>query len=193
VKEKFMTQIKHKPVNEIVMQSVESFTPLFGFDLTSKTYELQMAREAVYELQMSNPEKRTSNVYGEWMSPKNSHEINAKLQPICDLVVDVSKQIWTDCFRGGQDDLTLDFYVWQCWAIKYGDGGFANSHHHLPSFFSSVIYLESDEESSPIVFGKGSPRPSTRNAMYVFPSILQHEVPTNKGNRVVLAMNIAKR
>jgi hypothetical protein len=47
--------------------------------------------------------------------------------------------------------------------------------------------------SAPIVFGKNEARPAIQNAMYLFPGILQHEVPENKGRRIAVAMNILKK
>jgi len=67
-------------VNKIETQFVETQSVLFGFDLSSRHKELDLAKLAVKELQISHPEKRTSNVYGEWMSPKNSHILNNKLR-----------------------------------------------------------------------------------------------------------------
>jgi len=76
---------------------------------------------------------------------------------------------------------------------SYGDGGHAASHNHFPCFFSCVLYLESDAESAPIIFGNNTLRPAIKNAVYLFPGVLQHEVPQNKGRRVAIAMNILKK
>lgn len=182
-----------KLVDKIELQLVEAQSVLFGFDLSSKPAELDLAREAVRELQVSHPDPRTSNVYGEWLSPKNAHVLNPKLQPLCKLVTDICGQIWSDIFNGGEGDFAEDFYIWQCWAVSYGDGGFAKSHNHFPAFFAAVVYLEADEVSAPIVFGNNAARPSTRNALYVFPGALQHAVPLNQGRRVAVALNILKK
>lgn len=181
-----------KLVSTIETQWVPTQSPLFAFDLSSRP-ELALARVAVQELQQSNPELRTSNVYGEWLSPKDSHQRNDKLQPLCRLVTGICGQIWSDVFNGGQGDFSEDFYIWQCWAVSYGQGGFAKSHNHFPAFFAAVVYLEADETSAPIVFGDNTARRSMAGALYVFPGALQHEVPLNQGRRVVVAMNILKR
>lgn len=182
-----------KLIDKIEVQLVDTQSVLFCFDLSSKTKELNLARVAVQELQKSNPEKRTSNVYGEWLSPKNSHLLNSNLLPLCKLVTDVCAQIWSDIFNNGEGDFTEDFYIWQCWAINYGSGGYAESHNHFPAFFAAVIYLEADEQSAPIVFGNNSAKPSLKNALYIFPGALQHQVPLNHGKRTVVAMNILKK
>jgi hypothetical protein len=71
--------LMERPVAQVELQTVESLTPIFAFDLSSRSYELEKAKLAVNELQITNPEKRTSNVYGEWLSPKNSHQLNSNL------------------------------------------------------------------------------------------------------------------
>lgn len=182
-----------KPVDKIELQLVETQSVLFGFDLGANRPELELARTGVQELQAAHPEHRTSNVHGEWLGPKDCHLLNDKLQPLCRLVTGICGQIWSDVFGDGSGDFSQDFYVWQCWAIRYGQGGFAKSHNHFPAFFAAVVYLEADEHSAPIVFGHNAARPSVAGALYVFPGALQHAVPLNQGRRVAVAMNILKR
>jgi len=185
-----------KILKNIELQLVENKLPIFGFDLSTREYELNLAREAIAEMKVSHPEPRQSNVYGEWMSPKNSHQLNDKFKPLCDLVINITTQVWCDVFLGGKEPHEVpgtEFRIWQCWAIEYGDGGHAASHNHFPSFFSCVLYLESDAESAPIIFGNNTLRPAIKNAFYLFPGVLQHEVPQNKGRRVAIAMNILKK
>ena len=103
-----------KIVDKIDTQFVDSQSVFFGFDLSSRQQELNLAKLGVQELQISYPEKRTSNVYGEWMSPKDSHLLNKNLLPICQLVVNICGQIWSDVFEDGQRDASHEFYIWQC-------------------------------------------------------------------------------
>ena len=180
-------------VEKIQTQLVDTQSVLFAFDLSTQPAALDLAREAVRELQLSHPERRSSNVRSEWLSPKNSHELNPKLRPLCQLVTTLCGQIWSDVFGSGDGGGSDDFYVWQCWAINYGHGGYAESHNHFPAFFAAVVYLEADEVSAPIVFGTNAARPSVANTLYVFPGALQHAVPPNAGRRVVVAMNILKK
>ena len=99
-----------RPVAKVELQTVESQTPIFAFDLSSRTFELEKAKLAVNELQISNPEKRTSNVYGEWLSPKNSHQLNPNLLPLCNLALDITNQVWVDIFSGGEGNFRKDIY-----------------------------------------------------------------------------------
>jgi hypothetical protein len=179
--------------NKVEAHFVASQSLLFAFNLSSFEPQLELAKIAISELKITNPEKRTSNVYGEWLSPKNSHLLNEKLQPLCKLITDICGEIWRDVFSQGQGEFGDDFYIWQCWAISYGNGGYAASHNHFPAFFAAVLYLEADDTSAPIVFGNSTEYRSFPNALYIFPGALQHEVPVNTGKRVVIAMNILKR
>ena len=182
-----------KIVDKIEALLIPTHLPIFGFDISTKSNELKSALIAIEEIKLSNPEKRTSNVVGEWLSPKNSHIINPKLLPLCKLVTDICAQIWRDIYNNGEGNFQEDFYIWQCWCVEYGDRGFAESHNHLPTFFGAVTYLEVDENSSPIVFGNNSILPCLENSLYIFPGILQHSVPLNKGKRKIVAMNILKK
>lgn len=182
-----------KIVAKVETQLVDTVLPLFGFDISTRTLELDAARRAIAELQISHPDRLTSNVHGEWMSPKNSHLLNENLQPICKLVTDICGQVWSDIYSDGTGDFRDEFYVWQCWTISYGNGGYAASHNHFPAFFSAVIYLDTDEESAPIVFGRADARAAIKNAMYLFPGSMQHHVPLNTGKRTVVALNILKK
>ena len=181
-----------KIVDKIEPLLITTQLPIFGFDISSKTEELTYALKAIEELKLSNPEKRTSNVMGEWLSPKDSHLINSNLTPLCKLVTNICSQIWRDLYNNGQGNFQDDFYIWQCWCVEYGNGGFAESHNHLPTFFASVAYLDTDDNSSPIIFGDNSALPCIKNSLYIFPGILQHSVPLNKGKRKIVAMNILK-
>jgi len=49
-----------KPVEKIEIQLVDTQSLLFGFDLSSQKSQLDLAKIAVNELKVSNPEKRTS-------------------------------------------------------------------------------------------------------------------------------------
>ncbi|WP_394385938.1 hypothetical protein [Roseateles sp. BYS87W] len=180
-------------VDKIQTQLVDTQSVLFAFDLSAQRAALDLAREAVRELQQLHPERRTSNVYGEWLSPKNAHELSPKLQPLCQLVTTLCGQIWHDVFGQGGEHAADEFYVWQSWAVDYGQGGYAESHNHFPAFFAAVVYLEADATSAPIVFGHNAARPSLPNTLYIFPGALQHAVPHNTGRRVVVAMNILKK
>lgn len=185
--------MQRRLADKIETQWVDTQSVLFAFDLSSQAAVLNLAREAVAELQQSHPERRTSNVYGEWLSPKNAHELNPKLQPLGQLVTTLCGQIWHEVFGQGDENAADEFYVWQCWAVHYGQGGFAESHNHFPAFFAAVVYLESDAHSAPIVFGNGAARPSQANTLYIFPGALQHAVPPNTGKRLVVALNILKK
>ena len=57
--------------------------PIFWADLSDKPEQLLMARQAIDELRVSHPDSVQSNVKSVYMSPWKSHQLNAKLVPIC--------------------------------------------------------------------------------------------------------------
>src|SRR5471030_1131484 len=75
----------------VAMSYVPSELPIFVCDLTLIQPQLALARQAIDELRLSHPESTPSNVQAIYMSPWNSHDINAKLQPLCDSVVTIAQ------------------------------------------------------------------------------------------------------
>jgi len=73
------------------MGYVASELPIFICDLQLIQPQLALARQAIDELRLSHPESTPSNVQAIYMSPWNSHDLNAKLQPLCDSVVTIAQ------------------------------------------------------------------------------------------------------
>jgi hypothetical protein len=159
--------------------------PYFTIDLSEYNYELDMARKAVEELQVNEPGIE-SNVKSIYVSPYNSHMRNDKLHPLCRLVTKICEFITENAL--GQK---LEFSVTNCWAAIYEKDDFTVMHTHWPVLFSAVIYLESDEDSSPLILGDQINVPATKNTMVIFPGWLEHEVCETATPRVVVAMNLS--
>lgn len=56
-----------------------------------------------------------------------------------------------------------------------------------------MAYLEAEEKCAPLVFSGGFSVQPKPEMLIMFPGILDHEVPSNMGRRVVVAMNLHKR
>ena len=164
--------------------------PIFGFDLTPRFYELEKAKKALQELKITHPQSLVTNVVGDYHSPWESHLLNPNLAPICKLVETTANEIWKFGFNDARQEANADFKIEQCWFAVYGDGGYAKSHHHFPFDLACVLYIDADEQSSPLVLGNGVQMPAKKNFIYFFPGILQHEVRPSKGSRTALAMNL---
>jgi hypothetical protein len=159
--------------------------PYFTIDLSGHSYELDMARKAVNELRATEP-GIDSNVKSVYASPYDSHKRNDKLQPLCRLVTKICGFVTENAL--GQK---LDFSVVNCWTAVYEKNDFTVMHTHWPVLFSAVIYLESDEDSSPLILGNQINVPATKDTMVIFPGWLEHEVCETPTQRVVIAMNLA--
>ena len=75
-----MTDTAKPVVNHL---TVETTMPIFWADLSHLPEHLLMARQAIDELRVSHPDSVQSNVRSVYMSPCKSHQLNAKLVPIC--------------------------------------------------------------------------------------------------------------
>jgi uncharacterized protein (TIGR02466 family) len=104
----------------------------------------------------------------------------------------------------------IDFRITTSWVVRLFPNDYGQKHFHTNSFFSGVLYLDVDEQTSPIIFYKngsninelGNPSiieiPFTdgfrynefnshkwtyypkKNDLIIFPSYLNHEMTENK-------------
>jgi hypothetical protein len=166
--------------------------PVLVADLTPIQANLDIARLAIAELQVSHPQSPNSNVKATYMSPWGSHFINPKLMPLVDVVTRIGKE-FSGTLSADLAALNMDLVVTDCWGIIYDRSSFTALHNHFPAEFACSVYLEAHPDSSPIVIaGKLNIKPKP-GMMVMFPGILNHEVPATSGRRVVVAMNLNKR
>ena len=104
-----------------------------------------------------------------------------------------------------------DLIITNMWANIMSSGGSHPPHTHSNNFLSGVFYLKTDTSSSPILFFDPRPQANvivprkkennwensniamfnpTENSGLIFPSWLQHFVPTSKGERISISWNI---
>jgi hypothetical protein len=172
---------------------VAAETPVFICDLSLIKPQLDLARMAIEELRVSHPDTTPSNVQSVYMSPWHSHLINNKFKPLTDSVVTIAHEVSRTHLSANLPGLNMGLVVTDCWGAIYEKSDYTKRHNHFPAEFSCVIYLEVHENSAPIIFsGKLHIQPKP-NMLVLFPGILQHEVPSTDGRRVVVAMNMNKR
>jgi len=157
--------------------------PYFTIDLSKYQKELDLAREAIYELQ-KNHRHTESNLKNFYTSPYDSHLKSDKLHPLCTLVIKLAGFITENAL--GQK---LDFTILNCWGSIYNPGDYAVIHNHWPSFFSGVVYLDADEQSSPLILDNQLCVKAKKSHMTLFPGWVDHEVPPTKSQRVIIAFN----
>ena len=165
--------------------------PVFVADLSPLQAHLQLARMAIDELRETHPLSPTSNVKATYMSPWRSHLLTDKFAPLIQVVLQVSKEA-SKLLSADLDALNMEMIISECWGIIYEQASYTIPHNHFPSDFSCSIYLESHENSAPIVFAGKYPLQIKPNMLVMFPGILTHEVPATEGRRVVVAMNMHK-
>ena len=179
----------------VQIRSVEVATeiPVFMCDLTPVKPVLDLAKEALYELQVSHPQTTESNVKAHYMSPWHSHLLTDKFKPLTDSALNIAREVSKTNLSANLTALNMDLVVTDCWGVIYDRADYTQKHNHFPSEFSCVVYLDVDENSAPIIFGGKLAIKPKPNMLVMFPGILMHEVPATEGRRIVVAMNMNKR
>ena len=85
----------------------------------------------------------------------------------------------------------LTFY--NCWFIKYKRGEETFSHHHSPSVFSFVYYIQTPKGSAPMIFTHSGKRiKAEEGKVVIFPGYVKHHAPKSRcDDRIVLSGNCA--
>lgn len=177
----------------VTVASVPTELPVFICDLAPIRDHLRLAREAIEELRVSHPTPIQSNVYATYVSPWKSHLLNPKFAPLCQSVVTIANEMSKRILSANLEALNMDLVVTDCWGIVYEHADHTKLHNHFPADFGCAVYLEADEHCAPIVFSSGYQVQPKPESLVLFPGILNHEVPSNAGRRVVVAMNLNKR
>jgi hypothetical protein len=166
--------------------------PIFTCSLEPQKDALLLARQAIEELRVSNPESIQSNVISKYVSPWNSHELNPKFGPLCHVVLEVARSVSRNYLTANYDAINMDYFVKDCWGILYDSADHTLRHNHFPSDLSCAIYLEADPDGAPIVFDSGLSIVPVEGLLVMFPGMLYHQVPQTPGRRVVVSMNLFK-
>jgi hypothetical protein len=172
--------------------TVKADLAVFGFHLHKFPLELQLAREAISELQISHPESTPSNVNALYMSPWKSHTLNGKFTPLIQIMAELIKKTSLQHLKTDIEALNFNLAVADCWGAIYEEESYAVPHWHFPSDFSSVIYLEIAPGAAPIVFANSLVVQPVSGSGVIFPGNLIHHVPETKGRRVIVAINFIK-
>jgi hypothetical protein len=171
---------------------IPAVMPVFSCSLEPQKTALVLAREAIEELRAANPEPIQSNVISKYVSPWNSHQLNPKFLPLCEVVLEVARTVSRSYLSANFDSINVDYFVKDCWGIIYEEADYTLRHNHFPSDLSCAIYLEAAPDCAPIVFENGLAVNPQEGLLVMFPGILHHEVPKTPGRRVVVSMNLFK-
>lgn len=107
-------------------------------------------------------------------------------------LVDWIETSFSDCQLDTFNKQT-DFKLNSLWGMIYKSGDYAIEHNHLPSFFSFVYFVKSNNFSSPLIFKASSTyiKPEIGKLIF-FPSHLLHYVPIQniEDERITISGNI---
>ena len=172
--------------------NVKADLSVFGLHLHDFPIELQLARDAITELQISHPESTPSNVNAVYLSPWKSHSMNGKFTPLIQIMADLIKKTSLEHLKTDIEALNFNLAVADCWGAIYEEESYAIPHWHFPSDFSTVIYLEIGTDAAPIVCANSLVVQPVSGSAIIFPGNLIHHVPSTKGRRVIVAINFIK-
>lgn len=167
--------------------------PVFTCNLSPFQGALQLAREAIDDLRAQNPVPMDSNVKSIYVSPWNSHFLTEKFNPLCELVLTVSRHVTQVFLSANLESLGLDYWIKDCWGMIYEKSDHTLPHNHFPSELSCAIYLEAAPDCAPIVFDNNFTVQPENGLLVLFPGIMMHSVPSTPGRRVVVSMNVFKK
>lgn len=177
---------------DIIQTKVMAELPVFSCSLLDHTDVLLLAKVGLQELRDSHPDSTPSNVMAEYMSPWKSHLLTEKLNPLIALVALKIKSASRQFFNMDLNELNFELAVSDCWTAVYEKTNYAIPHSHYPSDFSSVIYLDMEAESAPIVFNHQLVVKPAIGSLVFFPGLLLHHVPKTEGKRTIVAINYIK-
>jgi hypothetical protein len=184
--------MEHSSVLPMQQFKVPTETSVFGCSLLDHPDALHAARSAIDELKQSHPESTPSNVKAVYMSPWKSHQLSPNLQPLIQLVAQKIKSTVEQYLGVSFDHLAYDLRVADCWGAIYEKSDHTVPHTHYPSDFSAVVYLEMEDQSSPIVFENSLVVSPVSGSLVFFPGSLSHHVPATHGKRVIVVINYIK-
>ena len=185
--------------NMIEISHVYKAIPIFTTILEDYVEFNKYMKEVILEHRQNNPESTKSNVKA-WHSSWETHKENPKFQPLVDRVTGAVKFLSAGYFQ----TQSLEFDVFNLWAMMYEEGEHTIRHSHFPSDFSAVYYVDVEPGCAPVLFEVpqndgvndkgGNLTLQPQNGMLaIWPSILHHEVPPTKGRRMCVSMNIDKK
>ncbi len=178
--------------SEFTQFNVPTESTVFGCSLRDAAPVLDLALQALYELRQAHPDATPSNVKAVYMSPWKSHHLTTDLAPLIQLVADKIKSATQQFLGVDLNQLEYDLRVADCWGAVYEQSDHTVPHTHYPSDFSAVIYLEMEEQSSPIIFENSFSVSPTSGSLVFFPGHLSHHVPATQGKRVIVVINYIK-
>ena len=179
-------------VNRFTHIKVADELPIFGFKFEKNDPILELAQEAIKELQITHPDTTPSNLNSLYMSPWKSHRLTDKFTPLINLMGKLVLKTYKDYFTTDLEGLNYTLAVADCWGAIYEKSNYAAPHRHFPSDFATVIYLDVEENAAPIVFANSVAVNPVSGTAIIFPGILMHHVPATDGRRVIVAINFIK-
>jgi len=151
------------------------------FDLTN-ALNLDQIKRSILDFKINNPKSNTSNVYA-WHTDYFLHKSTTLFD---NLNFVIKSQVKTLDGTNGYDPQLVN-----SWAIVYEVMNSTINHNHSPSTYSTILYVDVDEDSSPTIFDNNLIINPVKGQLIVFPGMMNHYVPvcTSDKQRIVYCCN----
>lgn len=161
----------------------KSSLPVFSLLLDDGDLNLYL-KSLILEYRKEHPTSYNSNVKA-WHTDFKLNQV-PEFKPIIDLTLQACRDISIEYF-----DNEVNFYSENMWAMMYDRGDHTIEHAHWPSDFATTYYVDVEDGSSPIMFGKDSITPRS-GMLLLWPGIMKHSVPSTDSKRMVIGHNLNK-
>jgi hypothetical protein len=168
----------------VEVTKAETVIPVFQ---TKWVERLDEFKHLILDHKKSNHTFPDKNVYANWRSAWNLHEIDSRFKPIAKYFEDLATSISTQFWSGTEIFKTVNL-----WAMTYGPNEGAKNHSHspYPSSMAFIFYIDVNENSAPICVGNKC-RPVENGLVLGFPANVDHWVPDDyEGERIVISANL---
>ena len=153
----------------------------YCFDISDKV-DLLHIKNCILNFKENNPISNTSNVYA-WHTDYFLHNKTNVFDNLLTIITDIVNLL------DSRKNYTVKLE--NSWAVVYQKLDSAINHNHSPALYSSILYIDVDENSSPTIFENNLSVKPVNGKLVIFPGMLNHYVPvcTSERERIVFCSN----
>ena len=161
---------------------VHKKTPIFTSVIDNYEEVNTHVKKHILGLKEHYPEGVESNVKA-WRSDWFTHRTTKVFDPLVNIMVSACEYV-SDVYYNN----FTEYQAYNFWVMVYDEGNYTEEHHHFPSEFSCVYYVDVDKGCAPLIIEGETIQPEN-GLLVLFPSILDHSVPETKGRRIAASGN----
>lgn len=177
----------------------DSSIPVFQFDVDKNILNNAFAGAIQLKITDESADKQShklivanKNSYGkdiettlDFISTSIAHLINPEIKKVANYVESKCKEISNEFYS-----LDIGYNTRNCSILFYKKGNKISKHFHFPYAFVCAIYIQVEENCSPIILGDNY-KVQPRNGLgLIFPGHLMHSVSETISDRIMMTMDL---